>query len=68
MHSWSLTSYLSISCLQCSVVPSRYIVLKNIITIQISKTIEVPVNHCFQGAKGVMYSFPQDWGQKMCKE
>lgn len=41
---------------------TRYIVLKNIVTVQISPTIEVPVNHCFRGAKGMMYSFSSGLG------
>ena len=47
---------------------ARQVVLKNTVTIQISPTIEVFMNHCFQGAKGVMYSLSQDWGQKIWKE
>ena len=35
---------------------AQYVVLKNIVIIQVSPTIEVFMNHCFQGAKGVMYS------------
>lgn len=47
--------------MQCS---AQQIVLKNIVTIQISPTIEVSTNHSFQGAKGVMYSFPRVGGSK----